>query len=75
MARKAAASAIGDQSKRRRDSRQMDQFKSTGAQASADEPAWPDLPENARNALVSLMAQLMLEHAQMSAAPEAGYDR
>jgi hypothetical protein len=57
----------------------MDLFRGALAETSASGPAWPDLPEGARDALVGLMTQLILEHARVnamqSAAAEAGHDR
>ena len=73
MAREIAASAIGDRSKRRRAPQQTDLFRRAGAETGGG-PAWPDLPEDARNALVGFMAQLMLAHARATAATEAGDD-
>jgi hypothetical protein len=48
------------------------------AKASASGPAWPDLPEGARNTLVGLMTQLILEHVRVNATPtaaEGSHDR
>jgi hypothetical protein len=73
MARQIATSAIGEWSKRRRTPQQTDLFRRAGAET-GDGPAWPDLPEEARNALVGFMAQLMLAHARATAATEAGDD-
>jgi hypothetical protein len=79
MSRKTATSAIGDQTRKRVASRQMDLFRGALAQTSAGGPAWPDLPEGVRDALVGLMMQLILEHARVnatrSAAAEASHDR
>ena len=74
MAREIAASAIGDRSKRRRAPQQTDLFRRAGAETGDGGPAWPDLPEDARNTLVGFMAQLMLAHARATAATEAGDD-
>ena len=46
--------------------------------AAAVAPDWPDLPEDARGALIGLMTRLILEHAQAVSAPttaEVGHDR
>jgi hypothetical protein len=53
----------------------MDLFKGTGAEASDGGPVWPDLPEDARNALVGLMTQLMLSHARAAAITGVTDDR
>ena len=71
-------SAIGDRPRKRVASQQMDLFRGALAETSASGPAWPDLPEGARDALVGLMTQLILEHARVNAmqsAAEAGHDR
>ena len=79
MARRARSAATGDRTRNQVASQQMDMFRGVLAQASASGPAWPDLPEGARDALVGLMTRLILEHARMNATPsptaEAGYDR
>jgi hypothetical protein len=49
----------------------MDLFRGVLAQASASGPAWPDLPEGARDTLVGLMTQLILEHVRVNATPSA----
>ncbi len=78
MARKAMA-AIGDQTRRRVAPRQMDLFGGALADRVKSAPSWPDLPEDAQEALVGLMRQLILEHARvdaaLSAAAEASHDR
>jgi hypothetical protein len=56
----------------------MDLFRGMLAKASASGPAWPDLPEGARNTLVGLMTQLILEHVRVNATPtaaEGSHDR
>jgi hypothetical protein len=79
MARKTTTSAIGDRTRKRVASQQMDLFRGALAEASASGPAWPDLPEGVRDALVGLMMKLILEHARLdvtrSAATEASHDR
>jgi acyl-CoA reductase-like NAD-dependent aldehyde dehydrogenase len=56
----------------------MDLFMNAAQAGSAvGAPAWPQLPAEARAALTSLMAQLILDHAGKAAAPparEAGHD-
>jgi hypothetical protein len=74
MARKTTAPAIGDRSKRQRAPLQMALFREAGVEASDGGPAWPDLPEDARNVLVGLLTQLMLEHVRASVATEASHD-
>jgi hypothetical protein len=61
MARKTTASAIENRRKRRLPPQQMDLFASGFA---AGAPNWPDLPKDAREALVGLMTRLILEHAR-----------
>ena len=51
----------GDRRKRRLTAQQIDLF-SGGVAAGA--PNWPDLPKDARQALVGLMTRLILAHAQ-----------
>jgi hypothetical protein len=79
MARETTTSAIGDRTRKRVASQQMDLFRGALAETSASGPGWPDLPEGARHTLVGLMTQLMLEHARVnatrSAAAEASHDR
>ena len=58
MAREIAASAIGDRCKRRRTPQQTDLFRRAGAETGDGGPAWPDLPEDARNALVGFISPL-----------------
>ena len=58
---------------------QMDLFRGGPADAGAGAPVWLDLPKDARDALVGLMMQLILEHARTSTrvvgTVEAGHDR
>ena len=75
MARKMASSATRDQRKRRRAPRQMDLFKGMGVETNGGGPVWPDLPEDARNALVGLMTRLMLSHARAAAVTGVSDDR
>jgi hypothetical protein len=79
MGRKTARPANTDRSAQRLGPQQMDLFMGGLADASAGAPAWPDLPKDAQDAVVGLMAQLILEHARPSAGPsetvEAGDDR
>jgi hypothetical protein len=75
MARKATASAIELRRKRRPEPEQMDLFAS---RRGAGAPYWPDLPKDARETLVGLMTQLILDHARAAAQPttaEASHDR
>ena len=71
MARKARSAATGDRTRNQVASLQMDLFRAMLVQASASGPAWPDLPEGARNTLISLMTQLILEHVRVNATPSA----
>jgi hypothetical protein len=55
----------------------MDLFGSGLSNGAIGAPAWPDLPAEARVALMSLMTQLILDHAATTAAPcvkEVGHD-
>jgi len=56
MARKSTAEAIGNRRKQRPAPQQMDLF---AARITGGAPDWPDLPEEAREALVSLMTRLI----------------
>ena len=58
----------------RRAPRQKDLFESLSAESNDGAPGWRDLPDEARNALVSLMAHLMLEHARKAAVSEISHD-
>jgi hypothetical protein len=71
MVRKTTASASGDRRKRRLPARQMDLFP-RGVAAGA--PDWPDLPEDAQQALVGLMTRLILEYARTTTMG-AGHER
>ncbi len=71
MVRKTTASASGDRRKRRLTAQQIDLF-SDGVAAGA--PNWPDLPKDARQALVGLMTRLILEYAQTTTRG-AGHER
>ena len=76
MARKMGASADADQRNRRLGPHQMDLFGSASANVTGA-PAWRELPREAQATLVSLMMQLILEHAQSRAAAvtmEANHD-
>jgi hypothetical protein len=74
MARKSTAKAIGNRRKQHLAPQQMDLFAARIAGA----PDWPDLPKDAREALVGLMTRLILEHARTTATPTmrsgAGHD-
>lgn len=75
MARKMTAPAIGNRSKGRLAAQQMDLFASRLA---AGTPSWPDLPKESREALITLMTRLILEHAWTTTTPTtagAGHDR
>ena len=50
---------------------QMDLFGSGLSNGAIGAPAWPELPAEAREALTSLMTQLILDHAAMTATPPA----
>jgi hypothetical protein len=50
---------------------QIDLFGSGLSNGAIGAPAWPELPAEARAALTSLMTQLILDHAAMTAPPPA----
>ncbi|MDE5447311.1 hypothetical protein GWG65_39650 [Bradyrhizobium sp. CSA207] len=54
-----------------RPQQQMDLFGSGLSNGAIGAPAWPELPAEARAALTSLMTQLILDHAVMTATPPA----
>ena len=68
MARKMAASADADHRNRRLGPQQMDLFGSSAPDGVSGAPAWRELPQEAQATVVSLMMQLILEHAQSRAA-------
>jgi hypothetical protein len=49
----------------------MDLFGSGLSNGAIGAPAWPELPAEAQAALTSLMTQLILDHAAMTATPPA----
>jgi hypothetical protein len=49
----------------------MDLFGNGLSNGAIGAPAWPELPAEARAALTSLMTQLILDHAAMTATPPA----
>ena len=62
---------------RRRKAPQMDLFASGQSGGLIGPPGWPELPAEVRGTLTSLMAQLILEHADKSKTAvmtEAGHD-
>ena len=61
MAVKVTTLAIMHRRDRRSGLQQMDLFRAGVADGT---PAWTELPEDARDALVSLMTQLILKHAR-----------
>ena len=78
MACKTRSAAAGDRTRNQVSTQQMDLFRSVLAEAGANGPAWPDLPEGARDTLIGLMTQLILEHVRVNAAPtaaEGSHDR
>ena len=78
MAVKATTTAIMRRQDRRGGVQQMDLFRSGVADGRNSAPKWTELPEDARDALVSMMTQLILKHARTSAtsskAAEAVHD-
>jgi hypothetical protein len=69
MAVKATTPAIMHRQDRRSGLQQMDLFRAGVADGTNGAPKWTELPEDARDALVSLMTQLILKHARTSRAP------
>jgi hypothetical protein len=49
----------------------MDLFGSGLSSGAMGAPAWPELPAEARATLMSLMTQLILDHAATTATPRA----
>ena len=77
MACTTATSGSGYRHDRQPEARQMDLFKSDQPDGAIGAPAWPELPLEAREALTSLMTQLILHHAGKTATPparETGHD-
>ena len=68
MAVKATTPAIMRRQDRRSGLQQMDLFRAGVADGMNGAPKWTELPEDARDALVSLMTQLILKHARTSPA-------
>ena len=69
---------VGDRGTAQAASRIASRWICSQARKRKRRPDWPDLPEDARETLVSLMTRLMLDHAQAAAMPttaEAGHDR
>ena len=64
MPGKTTTCARADQRNRRLGAQQMDLFSSPAVLGGIDTPAWRGLPSETQDALVNLMTQLMLEHAQ-----------
>ncbi len=78
MARRARSAATGDRTRNQVASQQMDLFRGMLVQTSASGPAWPDLPEGARDTLIGLITQLILEHVRVNVTPtaaEGSHDR
>ena len=70
MLGKPTISKSGRHQKRPRSARQMEMFTGLSVDAAASLPRWTDLPQNVQAALIGLMTQLMLDHAQAPKAPE-----
>ena len=72
MSRETATPGSGYRHNRRsRPQHQIDLFGSGLSNGAIGAPAWPELPAEARAALTSLMTQLILDHAAMTAPPPA----
>lgn len=77
MSRKQATPGIVRRHDWRLGQHQMDLFSNGLPDGDLGAPVWPELPAEAKDALIGLMTQLILEHARISAAPsapEAGRD-
>ena len=78
MSRQTAMPGSGYRHNRQpRPQQQMDLFGSGLSNGAIGAPAWLELPAEARAALTSLMTQLIVDHAAMTATPpakEAGHD-
>ena len=72
MSRQMAMPGNGYRHNRRlRPQQQMDLFGSGLSNGAKGAPAWPELPAEARATLMSLMTQLILDHAATTATPRA----
>jgi len=67
MSGKTAVCAQANQLNWRLGAQQMDLFGGPAVHGGINAPAWRELPRETRDALVNLMTQLMLEHAQRQA--------
>ena len=68
MSRQTAMPGSGYRHNRQpRSQQQMDLFGSGLSNGAIGAPAWPELPAEARAALMSLMTQLILDHAATTA--------
>ena len=78
MSRETAMPGNGYRHNRRsRPQQQIDLFGTDLSNGAIGAPAWPELPAEAREALTSLMTQLILDHASTTATPpakEIGHD-
>jgi hypothetical protein len=73
----AQSSATAAESRRLPSSTGSQQIDLFGAASAVATPAWRELPEQVRGALINLLARLILEHARASqtdAGTEAGHD-
>ena len=71
MSRQTARPGSGYRHNRQPRPQQMDLFGSGLSNGATGAPAWPELPAEARAALMSLMTQLILDHAATIATPRA----
>jgi hypothetical protein len=77
MARRPPAHRSRNMQVRRRKAAQMDLFARGQSSGVIGAPGWPELPAEVQGTLTSLMAQLILEHAdksEMTVMTEAGHD-
>jgi hypothetical protein len=72
MSRQTVTSRSGYRHNRQlRSQQQTDLFGGGLSNGAISAPAWPELPAEARAALMSLMTQLILDHAATTATPRA----
>jgi hypothetical protein len=71
MSSQTAMPRSGYRPNRRPRPQQMDLFGNGLSNGAMGVPAWPELPAEARATLMSLMTQLILDHAATTATPRA----
>ena len=71
MSRETAMPGSGYRHNRQPRPQQMDLFGTDLSNGAIGAPAWSELPAQARASLMSLMTQLILDHAATTATPRA----